>query len=546
MHKLLSNRYGRPTPWIMKPSDGFFSSGIFLLSSTNIPMLKMRQFQKQNKSSQIQTTTSSKKSQHVVTTLKTATPTQKTFPKNATASQIESNSESQKSASLLRSNRLQHRSLQQYRANVTSTSSHASSTMITDSHKQKLVAQEYVHNPLIWRGRKFDFRFNVVVTSISPTLRIHMLRYGFIKTGVAPFEDDLILKQEALKSSKSFELCKHITTATEACMNWAMNSPKMIYKGSKYGKNFTQFTKGVPLYSDEKSFLKDIEWLQEKMDSVIINNKKDVISLDKSRHLWSTAWDSCKQAAFDTVKLAVMKMEATKLDAKEEDLRERLSVLRQFGVLGFDGIVDEKGRCFVEEINLNGAIIEYQRIPRILDLVKDEIRLSGKYNEKKNDSFNRIQPYKFMDTVLQFCQDRLRNNEGLSLKYDFLFVSLNIELHKSINISNALFFNSTDTTFFFRHLFVHGYCLTDIFILYINHFYFIRSAIKGKFSLYSTCLTKQPHHLSLSSTTLSSLLHNNKFWSPSSMLMSGFPFTIRSKTKRLTMLASCVELQNCI
>ena len=87
--------------------------------------------------------------------------------------------------------------------------------------------------------------------------------------------------------------------------------------------------------------------------------------------------------------------------------------MKQFGVLGFDGIVNEHGRCFVEEVNLNGSIVDNSRLPRILDLIKDEIRLSGKYNERQAATFARVRPSEVSEAVLEYCQDRLRVAGGM-------------------------------------------------------------------------------------------------------------------------------------
>ena len=49
MHERLSERYGRPAPWIIKPSDGYFSSGIFLLSEASLPKLALKEERKKQR-----------------------------------------------------------------------------------------------------------------------------------------------------------------------------------------------------------------------------------------------------------------------------------------------------------------------------------------------------------------------------------------------------------------------------------------------------------------------------------------------------------------
>ena len=387
MHEKLSKRYGRPAPWIIKPSDGYFSSGIFLLSEASLPKLavkaqrkKQRLYEQQEQEEQ-----------------------QDDAREDEDQSQYDNEEDDQyrqRTRNLL--------SLDTYR---------------DQNHVPMLVAQEYVHDPLLWRGRKFDFRFMAVVTSMEP-LRIFIQRFGFIKTGVAPYDDDLVRRKRELKKPKSLEVCKHITTATASCMEYAVKRPREVYKGSQYGTTLKEFTRGVPLYTDEDKFLDGVQWRDGAAeaagnelgeDDIDENDEGNGARLRAGRkELWRRAWQSCRRAALDAIKIAVLKMRATPIDDDEAEMRATLSRLRQFGVLGFDGIVDAAGRCYVEEVNLNGAIVEYQRIPRILDIVKDEIRLSGKYNEDRDDVFERIRPYEFMDALIQFCQDRSRLVEGLN------------------------------------------------------------------------------------------------------------------------------------
>ena len=68
---------------------------------------------------------------------------------------------------------------------------------------------------------------------------------------VAPYKDDLLAKARSLARPASIDMCKHITTATETCMHYAIERPREVYKGSAYGASFTQFARGLPLYTDD-------------------------------------------------------------------------------------------------------------------------------------------------------------------------------------------------------------------------------------------------------------------------------------------------------
>lgn len=452
MHDRLSARYGRPAPWIIKPSDGFYSSGIFFVSKTALPKFATLQKRKEEPDARTRGEEDDDReddegeddegegelhdehAEHDEYAEHAEEQQAQEYEfvqgdlfgevEDADADEDENNGveeEDHRNDDIDWEGGQEEEGQRQRLRHLLDSSS--------DAHVPMLVAQEYVHDPLTWRGRKFDFRFMAVVTSLSP-LRVYIQRFGFIKTGVAPYADDLVRMEHELVKPNSLEVCKHITTATATCMHYARTHPREMYKGSKFGATLAEFTRGAPLYTDEDRFVQGVQWRKGAAkaagDELVANvTAGDDEVGDGARlrikegkeELWRRAWQSCRRAALDAVKIAVLKMRDTPIDEEEAQLRKTLSRLRQFGVLGFDGIVDASGRCYVEEVNLNGAIVEHKRLPRILDIVKDEIRISGKHNEDRVDVFHRIRPYKFMDALTQFCQDRRRHAEGLGVRF---------------------------------------------------------------------------------------------------------------------------------
>jgi hypothetical protein len=55
---------------------------------------------------------------------------------------------------------------------------------------RRVVVQKYVANPLLIKGRKFDLRFYVAVTSLDP-LRIYMYDNGIVRIATQPYEENV-------------------------------------------------------------------------------------------------------------------------------------------------------------------------------------------------------------------------------------------------------------------------------------------------------------------------------------------------------------------
>mmetsp|Transcript_3598 Transcript_3598/g.6806 ORF Transcript_3598/g.6806 Transcript_3598/m.6806 type:complete len:683 (+) Transcript_3598:201-2249(+) len=170
--------------------------------------------------------------------------------------------------------------------------------------------QEYVRNPALFKGRKFDVRVWSVLMSTEP-LRIYTLGHGFPKVSTKLYDPS----PEYLE-----DLCMHIKMPLgPGCKAKSLVSP--------YPKN------------TEDGWAKGLEFSPTSPD---VN--------------WPSMWTQIEDQVSVVVLagLSKMKLEEQKIFKDEQKKRDSY---RRFVFLSPDFAVDDTGKVFMEEMNTNGFMI---------------------------------------------------------------------------------------------------------------------------------------------------------------------------------------------
>lgn len=176
---------------------------------------------------------------------------------------------------------------------------------ILQKQKECIVVSEYIHNPLLANGLKFDMRLYVAITCWNP-LRIYLYDDGLTRFATAPYTFDL--------SSKD-NLFAHLT-------NYSLN---------KFADNFEP--------NDDQDECKGHKWSHFALRDYLRQQGHDV----------ATAWARID----DLIIKSVLSIENTVFSAMEMSVPYRTNC---FEVLGFDILLDSLLRPWLLEVNLSPSL----------------------------------------------------------------------------------------------------------------------------------------------------------------------------------------------
>eukprot|EP00736_Rhodelphis_marinus_P001301 Rmarinus@m.24467 len=190
----------------------------------------------------------------------------------------------------------------------------------------RFIAQTYINPPMLLKGFKFDFRVYVLVASLDP-LRVYVCREGFARVCPLPYKSEF---------GEKFDPGRHLT-------NYSLN---------KSDPNF------------------DIDRCKRPIAAML-----EALIAEKKLKSVTTFWDEVDSLALATCA-------AMTTDLKKESQRKKLSHSNCFQVLGFDILLDAKGKCSLLEVNARPRL-GIDKMVKPEDVTSDDIILDKTKPEKE-------------------------------------------------------------------------------------------------------------------------------------------------------------------
>ena len=204
--------------------------------------------------------------------------------------------------------------------------------------RKNVTFQRYVHRTALVRGRKFDVRVWVLVTSVDP-LRLYVLRHGYPKIASRAYTGTRDLGDQ----------CRHVRLMLDpACVRGA-------------GEFLANFPDGYPKSTASPVFHDGFELVRGHAPPPLPGNATATAPGARARwvdaeHFWqATVWPNVERAL--TAALLLARRDLLRAKAAHERADPAAAGLRRFALLAPDLAVDRRGRVYVEEINANGKIM---------------------------------------------------------------------------------------------------------------------------------------------------------------------------------------------
>ena len=204
--------------------------------------------------------------------------------------------------------------------------------------RKNVTFQRYVHRTALVRGRKFDVRVWVLVTSVDP-LRLYVLRHGYPKIASRAYTGTRDLGDQ----------CRHVRLMLDpACVRGA-------------GEFLANFPEGYPKSTASPVFHDGFELVRGHAPPPLPGNATATAPGARARwvdaeHFWqATVWPNVERAL--TAALLLARRDLLRAKAAHERADPAAAGLRRFALLAPDLAVDRRGRVYVEEINANGKIM---------------------------------------------------------------------------------------------------------------------------------------------------------------------------------------------
>ena len=204
--------------------------------------------------------------------------------------------------------------------------------------RKNVTFQRYVHRTALVRGRKFDVRVWVLVTSVDP-LRLYVLRHGYPKIASRAYTGTRDLGDQ----------CRHVRL---------MLDPACVRGGGEFLANFPD---GYPKSTASPVFHDGFELVRGHAPPPLPGNATATAPGARARwvdaeHFWqATVWPNVERAL--TAALLLARRDLLRAKAAHERADPAAAGLRRFALLAPDLAVDRRGRVYVEEINANGKIM---------------------------------------------------------------------------------------------------------------------------------------------------------------------------------------------
>lgn len=115
---------------------------------------------------------------------------------------------------------------------------------ILKKQKECIVVSEYIHNPLLVNGLKFDMRIYVAITCFNP-LRIYIYEDGLTRFATSEYSSDLGSKQNLFAHLTNYSLNKYSDNfipnddPNDTCVGhkWSLTALKQFLSNNGYDTN---------------------------------------------------------------------------------------------------------------------------------------------------------------------------------------------------------------------------------------------------------------------------------------------------------------------